>query len=196
MPKLLNTHSDTDEIILYLQGESKKELSPKLLEKLERLETCAGLIRQHGSRHKVVRMMRNIFGKGNESDYSRATAYRDFEDTQLVYGQTPKHSRGMWLDILLGMMMESRKKALAAGDFRAVASIESNMQKTVKELMGDEKGDPYEGLEIPKPVVGFFPELTGIKLPPDEELWAIIEKLKKPKKTIDISNISDADLAE
>ena len=56
--KTISIHSDVDEIVSYLQGDTEnKVMSKSLQEKYERLKQCAEWTRKYGSRHKVVPMM-------------------------------------------------------------------------------------------------------------------------------------------
>jgi hypothetical protein len=186
--KQLTTRSETDDIIAHLQftGEPEKcpKLSKKLQDKLKRLYRCADLIKAYGSRLKVAPMLENEFG------ISRATAYRDFQDTQVIFGTTLKSSKDFWLDVLLGMMMESRTKAMLKNDFRSVAAIEKNMTEAIKKLAGDQKTLPFDQVQPVSVMIGFFPELTKVELP--DNLEEQVAKLLKNRKTKQFDDYQDA----
>lgn len=192
--KQLTTRSETDEIIAYLQfsGDTDKtpKLSKKLKEKLDRLYYCADLVKVYGSRYKVCPMLMKKF------DISRATADRDFHDTQVVFGSTLKSSKDFWLDVLMGFMIETRTKALVKGDFRSVAQVEKNMKDAIKDLAGDKDTLPFDQVQPVQVMVGFFPELTKVELPDD--LDAQLKQLLKSRKTakFDHLDIPDAEIVE
>lgn len=193
--KQLTTRSDTDEIIAYLQFDGDVEhaprLSKKLKEKLKRLYRCGELIRVYGTRNKVCPMLEKEFG------ISRQAADRDFQQCQTVFGTTLKSSKDFWLDVLLGFMIESRNKAMVKGDMRSVAQIEKNMKEAIKDLAGDEKSLPFDKVQPVQVQIGFFPELTKVKLPEDWEDQ--VKKLMKNKKKNNLDNadfIQDAEIVE
>lgn len=186
--KQLTTHTDTDKIIAFLQDNSGNvKLSKKLEEKLERFYRCSALIKQYGSRLKVCPMLEKEFG------ISKAQAYRDFSDTQQVFGESSKGSREFWLDIILGMMMETRKRAKDAGDNKTAAAVEKNMVSAVKDLLGDKENDAYENLQPVNIMMGFFPETLKTELPDDLEDQ--IKNLLKPKRNSNL-NIEDAKVVD
>ena len=186
--KQLTTKTDNDKIIEFLlQDGDEIQLSKKLQEKLERMDTCRDLIRKYGSRTRVANILINNF------KISRAQAYRLFQDTQDVFGSTQRTSREFWLDIILGFMMETREKALIKGDFRSAQSTENNMAKAVEKLAGDKDTIPFEKVQPPQIMIGFFPETTKVELPEDWEDQ--VKKIIKPKRSID-QVVHDAQIVE
>lgn len=176
--KQLTTKTDNEKIIEFLVQEGDEiRISKKLQEKLERMDTCRDLIRKYGSRTRVANILVKSFS------ISRAQAYRLFQDTQDVFGSTQRTSREFWLDIILGFMMETREKALIKGDFRSAQATENNMAKAVEKLAGDKDTIPFEKVQPPQIMIGFFPETTKVELPDDWE--AQVKQIIKPKRAID-----------
>lgn len=175
MPKLLTTQSDTDLLIAHLMGKGKAPISPKLQEKMERLEHCADLIRQYGSRLKVIPMLTERYG------ISRSTAYQDFEDTQLVFGTTPRNSRAFWIDILLGMIVTDIENARTKKDYKALAAMQRNFIQLIAQ-MGEPENDAYEKIQPVNIMMGFFPEKTNVEKLSDEEIEAAFKRLSKAKR--------------
>lgn len=174
--KVLSTHTDEDKIIAYLQGDTKrKRLSPKLQQKYDRYRHCSDLIRRYGSRLKVVPMMEKEYG------ISYAQASRDFVNTQRIFATTQETNQAFWVDILIGMILEDRAKAIKNEDFRAAATMLRTFKETIKELVGPADVIPYEKLIPPKMVVGFFPETLNVDNP--DNLDELIESFKKKIKT-------------
>lgn len=176
--KQLTTKTDNEKIIEFLiQDGDEIRLTKKLQEKLDRMDHCRDLIKQYGARTRVA----NILMKNYQ--ISRAQAYRLFQDTQDVYGATQRTSREFWLDILMGFMIDDRQKALLKQDFRSVATIEKNMITAVEKLAGDKDTIPFEKVQPPQVIIGFFPETTKVELPDDWE--AQVKQIIKPKRKID-----------
>lgn len=186
--KQLTTKTDNEKIIEFLiQDGDEIRLTKKLQEKLDRMDHCRDLIKQYGARTRVA----NILMKNYQ--ISRAQAYRLFQDTQDVYGATQRTSREFWLDILMGFMIDDRQKALLKQDFRSVATIEKNMITAVEKLAGDKDTIPFEKVQPPQVIIGFFPETTKVELPDDWE--AQVKQIIKPKRKID-QVMHDAQIVE
>lgn len=175
--KALTTKTDDEIIIEHLNSDNPIPLSKALQTKLERIHTCRELIRDYGSRIRVAKILMNTY------QISRAQAYRIFESTQVVYGSTKKTSREMWLDIILGFIMDDRKKALLKGDFRSVSNMQKNMITAIEKLAGTNESIPFEKVQPPPVVIGFFPEKLKVELPEDWEDQ--IKQIIKPKRKID-----------
>ncbi|WBL42380.1 hypothetical protein PBT90_16715 [Algoriphagus halophytocola] len=175
--KQLTTKTDDEIIIEHLISDNPKPLSKALQTKLERLDECRDLIRQYGSRVRVAKILMSNY------KISRAQAYRIFESTQEVFGTTQKTSREFWLDIIMGFMIDDRQKALIKQDYRSVSSIHKNMIAAVEKLAGDKDTIPFEKVQPPQILIGFFPETTKVELPDDWE--AQVKQIIKPKRKID-----------
>lgn len=175
--KQLTTKTDDEIIIEHLISDNPKPLSKALQTKLERLDECRDLIRQYGSRVRVAKVLMNSY------KISRAQAYRIFESTQSVFGTTQKTSREFWLDILMGFMIDDRQKALIKQDYRSVSSIHKNMIAAVEKLAGDKDTIPFEKVQPPTILLGFFPDSTKVPLPDDWEDQ--VKQIIKPKRKID-----------
>lgn len=90
-------------------------------------------------------------------------------------------------------MMETREKALIKGDFRSAQSTENNMARAVEKLAGDKDSIPFEKVQPPQIMIGFFPETTKVELPEDWEDQ--VKKIIKPKRSID-QVVHDAQIVE
>lgn len=192
--KLLTTQTDADQLILFLQGKKKGELSPKLEEKLKRLSRTADLINAHGAKRKVCHMLVNIY-KVLDQDYSLQTAYRDYDDAQLVFGATSSFNRDFALDLLIGQITETREMAKAKKDPKTMAACEKNMSTLIEKHFATKDAFPIEEIQPPVFLLGFYPEQTGIKVPLDwEKRTQEIIKTKK-RKSINF-DASDAEIVE
>lgn len=187
--KKLTTKTDDELIIEHLlQDGDKKPLSAALQKRFEMLDTCRDFIQQYGSRLRVTKLLMSTF------KISKAQAYRVFESTVFVFGSSQKSSsREFYLDIILGFIMDDRKKALLKQDYKSVAAMQKNMITAIEKLAGDSKALPFENVQPPQVMIGFFPELTKVQLPEDWE--AQVKELIKPKRKID-RVISDAEIMD
>ena len=200
--KLLTTHTDVETLALYLMGKMSGQLSPKLAQKLRRLEVCADLIRQYGSRLKVVPMMVHLYGekkltKLKESDqetldgyevkreggYSERTAYSDFNEAQELFATTTQtDKRPFWVDLIFGEIMKTKRMAERAGidggpDARAMAKCDQNLIDAGVKLLGTGEQIDWKKVQPMVPVFGFFPELVDPdgQIPTDPKL---LEKMR------------------
>lgn len=176
--KTLSTKTDNEKIIEYLlQDGDGINLTKTLQEKLSRMDFCYDQIKQYGSRLRVAPLLVNKYG------ISKAQAYRVIQDTQEVYGATQKTSREFWLDIILGFMIDDRKKALLKGDFRSVSAMQKNMITAIEKLAGTNESIPFEKIQPAPVMIGFFPDTLKVDLPDDWEDQ--VKQIIKPKRTID-----------
>ncbi len=181
-PKIISRLDDIDRIILYLQDRTDKlKLSPRLDKLLENLQTTADLIRKYGSAHKVVPMLMK------DIKISRATAYRYYSDSQQIFAATTRNDQKFHVDILLGQIEEKIREATLDKNHNAVAKLIREKRITIAELLGGAESELYEKLQLPRIRLGFYPELLNVEIPPEEELKAWIEKMKKPKRTANVS---------
>lgn len=196
--KTVNTHSDEELLVLYLQkGDEEFQPSAKLLEKLDRLQACSALARQYGSRFKVIKMMTEIdFKKADGTAYriSESTAYTDYSSSQRVFGSVFNNDKDYWMDVAMGNILESRAKALKRKDFRSVSAENSNMIKLIA-MMPDKNSIPWDKIKFPDVIIGFYPEKfkTFQQLPEDweERVKKTIEK--KQREVYDITPIQKPD---
>lgn len=174
--KILNLHnSDIDKITAYLLGKMPRtDLSPALEEYIDKMYVCSDLVRQWGSRLKVVPILMTKY------DISRPTALELFERTQYVFGSTAKSSQAFYVDILFEDIKKGMNKALKSGDMRSYAQLTKQFADAIKEFTGSADALLYENFEMQPIIIGFFPELfKGVDLP--DNLEEQIEKLKKGK---------------
>ncbi len=181
--KVITTHQADDDIIVdYLMGnlDDRTELSPKLLEHIDRMHNCSDLIKKYGSRRKVVKMLASTIKKSDGSYISRSTAERVFVSTQRVLGTTSVHNRQYWFDVLLEHISEGIQLSKAAKDYRSFSSFTNQLKDLVTSL-GSGDADLYDNIQ-PVPVeIGHFPELLKIDMPSKAEMEAQIKKLLKTK---------------
>ncbi len=185
----LNQQSDLDKIILHLQGKlkGKYELSSALEQKLKDMSDCRDLIRLYASRIKVVAML-------VEQGKSKTTAERLYSDTLTVFNTTQTSHRDFWIDVVMGQIFETRRKALAEGNLKVVAACEANVIRTI-ELMTDAKdAELYDRLIVPRIVVKFDPSLTGVTLPDDWENQ--VQQIIKKAKSRDVSQFTPVEFQE
>lgn len=177
-PKQLTQKSDRDQIVSYLiHGDERVQLSEPLAAKLRHMEDCADLIRQWGSRLKVVPIIMKRHG------LTRSQALRIFEETQIVFGTTQQNTREFWIDILMGELMEDKKKAQLAGNMTAVASIQKNMIHIIEKLMGKLDTTIYDKINPPPITIAFIPEKLKVpNMPTEQQLDEIFKKLMAKKR--------------
>lgn len=176
--KNLNTKTDDDLILEFLIQEGDEiKLSKPLQLKLERMDACRDLIRTYGSRVRIAPMLQKMF------NISKAQAYRVIESTQKVFGSSQKTVREFWLDIILGSIIDEKKKALLKNDFRSVAMMQKNMITAIEKLAGTNESIPFEKVQPPPVVIGFFPDTLKVELPEDWEDQ--VKQIIKPRRKID-----------
>ncbi|MGB0521418.1 MAG: hypothetical protein ACPGJS_00590 [Flammeovirgaceae bacterium] len=180
--------TENDQLIAYLLGNIPvNKLSKNLQLKLDRLYACDNLIRQYGSRPRVIRMMVTRFTdeyKQINKTYSRRTAESDYSATQQIFGTLCKHDINYHVDILLERISETRHLAKITQNATALARCDANYQKAIQEFMGDKDVPDYEQIQIPDQVFIPDPKLleSYTRLPSDEELMKQIQLLEaKPK---------------
>lgn len=195
--------TDNDQIIAYLLGDvPANKLSKKLQLKLERLYACDNLIRQYGSRPRVIRMMITRFTdeyKKINRTYSRRTAESDYSATQQIFGTLCKHDINYHVDILLERIAETRHLAKITQNATAMTRCDSNYKDTIKEFMGDKDVPDYEQIQIPDQVFIPDPKLLESyeRLPSDDELMEQIRLLEaKPKSKMPQLKTEHVELAK
>lgn len=168
----------------YLLGKGNLTKAQKL--RLKRCTDCADLIRQYGSRIKVVTILQNLYGI-NDSE-----AYQLYSDTQVIFNTEKKDTRNFHVDILLGYIVETRNKAMAAKDFKTVAVCDKNYYSVIKDFFGTEDKPDYAKLQPPEFVMGFFPNTLNTPLPNTKELAKQVQELLKVKKGGKAEHFDDA----
>ena len=186
--KVITTHqSDDDILIKHFKGQLERAvLSEPLQRKAEQIESCYELIRKYVSRLKVVPMMCNLLKNPDGSTISKATAYRIYDATQRLFGETSVKNQQFWLDIELGNIEEDITAAKKLKDYRSVAALRKIKADLIKNLMGSGDALLYEKIVIPQFEVGFFPRSMKVSLPKDKELKQLVsEKLKQIAEDVD-----------
>jgi hypothetical protein len=183
--KKLKGVSEVDQIVMFLENDpDHRNLPEKLNHKFKRLETCSDLIKKHGTRRKVIPIMIRIF------KISTSLAYQEYNDCQMVFGSTLPSMRDYWVEVLLGLTMETRKKAIQKGDLRSASSSDKNLFNIVSEFF---KGDsiPYDKIQPPTFILGFYPEMSNVNIPNDldEQLKRLLKQKKKQVERFDEAEI-------
>ena len=191
--RLPHNPTDKDYIVDFLLHGGETELSPRQQAKLARLQKCADLIKEYGSRLAVVPRMVKLFSF-EDPKYNDKAAYADFEDTQEIFGTTPQSSRDFWVDIVLGFMIETRNKANRNDDVKTAAVAEKNMVSLIKDFMGDKEAYNMEELQLPAYQFGFFPELLKVDLPENWESQVKALIADKKKKNLGLADIEEAQI--
>lgn len=161
--KILNT--DSEQIIAVLQGEQDPEkLSPKLVEKLDRVHTCQSLLIRYKRVHKVVKMMVSRYG------YNLATAYRDVNLTTEIFGPAQVVNKDFRRAIAEKMIEEDREYAKIKQDSKALAMSTRNYID-LHNLKGEDTELPdLSSLEWHQNVIMVLPEQVGINPASEEDL--------------------------
>lgn len=176
--------TDGDQIIAHLQGLA--ELPERLKPKLERLEVCADYIRQHGGRRKVIPMLVKEFG------ISRMQAYRDYDDSLDVFGATTKLSRPFFTEDLIGMIKRTYAVCMKKQDYKTAAALVKTYKDTIKELMGDEEGIPFDKIQPPQINIAFMPSSLEVKID-EAEMLKELKKIGIPEDSMPIIDIQPED---
>lgn len=178
---------DNSIIIQYLQG--KGNLTAEQKETLKNCTICADLIRQHGSRLKVIPMLqKSILIKGKM--ITDRQAFKIFEQTQYIFNTDKSDRRDFHVDILLGYIVETRNKAIAAKDFKTAAACEKNYHQLIVDFYGTEEKPDYRKLQPPTILVGFYPKMLNTQIPSDLEKQ--VEELMKVRKKSSQNRFIDA----
>lgn len=137
---------------------------------LERLYFCDAAIREHLSRSRVIPLMKKKFGIGERQ------AYQDYAATQEIFCMTIQKNKTYFIDVVLGMMAETRAKALAADDLKTVTACEANMIKAINSLTVDDDVAKFKDLQPVSITIGNFPTQINVGLEDgfEEKLNAIL----------------------
>lgn len=178
--KQLNTQTDEDKLIAYLNDpDAKYELSKKLKHLLERYELARDVIKETRSYNKAV--SRLVKKEWNGETISQSTARRDLDMAQRIFGANIQHNRKLNVDFLLEDLKKDADIARAKGDMKAVAGFRKLQLEIINEHMGDSVSELYKELQFKEIIVDFIPESLNTPLPPDDELARQLELLKKRK---------------
>lgn len=166
---------DTDQIIRYLQDETGTvEIAPELQEKLDRCNACDDLIRKYGAMSKVVPMLMKKFS------ISLPVARALYRDTTIVFNSNNKTQKDYWRNWQAEKLKRALILALHSKDYKAVSMLSKELRLTLGLHEKEDETIDYSKVEIGKVIIGFFPEITGMK--PIENLEYEIKKLVTPKR--------------
>jgi len=175
-PIRVTTQSDQD---LFFRKISNPEdesivLSEKQQEKLDRMYVCKELIDKRISRTKVIPKLMN------QCNISQAQAYKIYADTIAVFDQVSESKgRDIWVDILLGNIMETRNKALAKDDLKVVSMCDKLFKETIAEFFGGAEAQKYRDIQPPNISFVYSPDQLGIE--DQKDLDQEIKKLKESR---------------
>lgn len=178
--------TDIEKISKYLfDPDNRKNALPKKLEgTLERLYFADDMIRQHGAAHLVCPVIMDKY------EVSRATAYNDYRDAQLIFGSQFKADKEYHLGIALHWIKQTRDKALEKGALSIAAQCEKNYLLAIEKMTPKADFD-FEEIKPINVEFGFFPALNGSTYDPfiDEKIEEII--YKATGKRLSIEDIED-----
>ncbi len=189
----LDQKDDVSEIIMYLQdAKGNYELSPALQRKVELMTLCRDLIRQYGSRTKVVPML--MKEESISPRLSHVQADRIFLETTYIFNTTQTSNRDFWIDIAIGDIKESRRKAMIKPDLKVVAMCDANLVKLIALMTDSKEAEIYKQINIVPRVVRFDPGQTGVSLPDDWEQQ--IDRIVQRARMRDFTNIPEATVVD
>jgi hypothetical protein len=191
MKELPNIASDSDVIIRYLHGKENVLNAVQQL-KLKRWASCKQTIFDHVDKMKVIKY------HARDWNISEETAIADYEATLLVFNTKGVQLREFWIEFALSSINRNITEARASKDFATVAKENKNILLLIEKFFGNEEKPDYSKLQPVDITIGFFPDLTGIKLPPKDELDKIVMNLQmiKKEKEFDFDSIEDAESEE
>ena len=123
---------------------------------LERLCFCDTAIREHLTSARVIPLMVSRFG------ISERQAHSDYAATQEVFCSSIQKNKSYFIDVVLGMMQDTRLKALAADDLKTAAACEANMIKAIAAIVADDDVAKFESLQPVSISIGNFPTQINI----------------------------------
>lgn len=170
----LDKFQDPDEvnkIVEYVQTRDESLLTEKMVEKLERVGLADDLIRKHGSRRRVIELMRVKY-----PDLSEASLIRDFYDAKRIFNtkslQEKEYDRELWYEWSKEMAM----KAKNALDFQAFEKMGTLAYKFGQFYL-EEDDDPQAKIDPHNVEITFDPEILGV--PKIENLELKKKKLRQ-----------------
>lgn len=180
--KELNTHTDEDKIIEYLNSEKPDyRLSKKLAHLLERYEYAFEMYKSRRSVQATIAvLMKKDWGDG---PLCRRTARRDLQMAQRIFSDGSEHNRKMMVDFEIEQIKKDIESARIDKDYKAVARLRELMLKYINDHMGDNDAELYKQLQPSVIMIGRFPEKLKTPLPDDDELFRRMENLKKKRVT-------------
>jgi hypothetical protein len=186
--KIITTQQFDDEtLIKHFKGELEREqLSKKLQEMANFMDACYDLIRKYTSRLKVIPMMVRLLKYSDGQYISQATAYRIYNKTQRLFGESDIKDQKFHIDIELGRLEERIQACVILKDYKSIAAL-SKIKQTYIMAMGSGDAVLYDDIKLPEIQIGWFPRSSIVKLPKDKELKKLIsDKLQNIAEDVDI----------
>lgn len=184
----MNDPDELEKIIEFMETRDEQLLTPWLIEKLERVGTADSLIQKHGSRKRVIEMMRIKY-----PDLSEASLIRDFYDAKKVFNtqslREKEYDREMWYQWTLQMAA----KAKETNDFKAFEKM-GHLAYKFGQFYLEEDDDPQAKIEPHNIEITFDLDLLGV--PEIKHLDMKKKKLRKKVTRKKSSWLDDADDAD
>jgi DNA-directed RNA polymerase subunit F len=194
-PLIISTSTPSERLVEIINQDKRQYLlTEKVEEMLEHMRLTRNLFVKYGARAKVVTKLIEKHG------IPERTAWKLVDITPKLFSTVYREvSREFHVDIHLEKIEETRRKALADGDFRTAAACDTNRHNAIKEFLGTSEALKPEDLVLPDVEFGFHPEF--FKNVPDggPELEKIISAFKKEKevsKKLEFENIDYEEVFE
>jgi hypothetical protein len=169
----LDNHTDLDQIIKYYQDETGTyQLTPRQEKKREQLDFCDNLIRNYGSKIRVIPMLMKKF------DITKAAADKLYSDTQKAFASVHSHTKPYLLSVAFDWISDARNRAILAGDNKSLAHIVRTLVEHLKHIPN---GDG-EGAKIVQYIFQYKAHSLGVHELTDQEVEELKNKILKPKK--------------
>jgi hypothetical protein len=124
--------SEFEKLLELYQTEGGKNLmSENQRLRIERMELADNLLRKYHTKPEVANMLINRY------NVSRATAYRDLDDSQQLFNISNDFSKQYWRSVLVDWVIDNMKLARRKDNFREVNSAQKNLMA----LLGLDKDD-------------------------------------------------------
>lgn len=178
--------SDIERIQAYVAGDDG-ELTDHLKQKYARIKQMCALIMEHMDDTECIA----IYCELTQLDASQA--YRDLKDARKLAGDVLEVDRRFELLRMYNKQKQLIKKAEDAEQFTAAMSGHRNALLYLEKITEGEMIDltKYKGQTV---ILTFDPQLVGdgsSDLPDEDTLKALIEKLSKPKISLDTNDYTE-----
>lgn len=189
--ELIGVKTDAERLIEWLQSDvddihPRMELTPTLQEKLERITTAKSFLLKHKFLHKVQRMLMKHYG------YTIASAMRDLQLMNQVFGPLMTVTRDMRKVIAEEMIRQDRELAIQINDIKALNQTTANYIK-LHGLDKDEAELPdLSRFEFHQNIIAVLPEQVGINPPNEDELLQRVNDWIDNTEDIDHEDVEGA----
>lgn len=186
--RLVTTQSDVELFISKIinPDDPSIKLSDAQQLKLDRMHICKGHIDKRGSRTKVVPLVMN------ECQVSRSEAYRIYNDTIQVFDVVNESTgRDVWVDILLGNILDDRAKAIAANDIKSAVAADKLFAEVIDTFFGGYEAKKYAQIQPPSVTFVFSPAALSVeqKKNLDQEVEQLLKSKSRKNEIFDQAQI-------